>query len=598
MPRTVLLVDDRAPSDSRPPPLDRASLALLGAIGAFAVVDTWVLATTDYRAPFSGVVREALFALAWTAVGVVALWLRRHLLARRILALALLLAADFVGSFGLQGEALLPRVMVTLTAFLVPLQTAFAGHLMLAYPTGRVQDPMGKRLVVAAYALAGVDALWWLLTRRQLYTCLECTHTFAFVRVSEEVHRLSSTVSAAAWLVLCALLVALLVKRYRLAGHRQRRLLLLPYLSILVTAALFGVLSLVGGPQGSGAYGVSMEALLALEVVGLLGVPLCFLIGLLNERLAYRRIGELVVQLARGAEADLGRSLAVALGDPQLTVAFPVADGFLDTQGRPVPPPRRDDRTSVTAVGDPEAPMALIRHDRSLNEEPALLTAAGSATRLILENARLQAEVRAQLLEVRESRTRIVTATNEARARLERDLHDGAQQRLLAIGIALQLLRQQPGDPLLIEAAESELSSALAEMRELASGIHPAVLTDLGVVAALEALAGRLGTRVRLDVPAPVRRHSPEVEAAAYFSASEAITNALKHAAPAAAHVSVVERDGHLVVLVRDAGPGGADASGTGLLGVRDRLASVDGTLSVVSRPGHGTELTMEIPCA
>ncbi len=91
--------------------------------------------------------------------------------------------------------------------------------------------------------------------------------------------------------------------------------------------------------------------------------------------------------------------------------------------------------------------MALIRHDRSLSEEPALLTAAGSATRLILENARLQAEVRAQLLEVRESRARIVTATNEARARLERDLHDGAQQRLLAIGIALQLLRQQPGDP-------------------------------------------------------------------------------------------------------------------------------------------------------
>jgi len=279
-------------------------------------------------------------------------------------------------------------------------------------------------------------------------------------------------------------------------------------------------------------------------------------------------------------------------------VAFPVADGFVDTQGRPVPPPAPDDRTTVTAVGDAEAPMALIRHDRSLNEEPALLTAAGSATRLILENARLQAEVRAQLLEVRESRTRIVTATNAARARLERDLHDGAQQRLLAIGIALQLLRQQPGDPTLLEAAESELSSALAEMRELASGIHPAVLTDLGVVAALEALTARQGPRVRLDAPGPVRRHTPEVEAAAYFSASEAITNALKHAAPAAVHVSVIDSDGRLVLRVGDDGPGGADSGGSGLMGVRDRLASVDGTLAVASRPGHGTELTMEIPCA
>lgn len=581
----------------RPPPVDRSSLVLLAAIAAVLAVDAWVLATTPYRAPQSTVVRESLFAVTWVGVGVVAMWLRRALLARRILALSLVLAADFVGSFALQGDALLPRAMVTLTAFLVPLQTAFAGHLLLAYPTGRLQDRMGQRLVVAAYALAGVEALSWSLTRRQTYTCLECTHNFAFVKVSEEFHRLSSTFFGAVWVVLCGWLVALLVRRYRRAGHRQRRLLRLPYLSILVAAALFGVLSLVGGTQGSGAWGMSKEALIALQVVALLGVPFCFLIGLLNERLSYRRIGELLVQLAAGADADLGRSLAVALGDPQLRVAFPVAEGYVDTQGRPVPQPEPDQRTAVTAVGDRETPMALIRHDRSLSEEPALLTAAGSATRLILENARLQAEVRAQLLEVRESRTRIVTATNEARARLERDLHDGAQQRLLAIGIALQLLRQQPGDPTLLEAAESELTSALAEMRELASGIHPAVLTDLGIVPALEALAARLGTRVRLDVPVPVRRHSPEVEAAAYFSATEAITNALKHAAPATAHVSMRDGDGRLVVRVRDDGPGGADADGTGLLGVRDRLAAVDGTLTVSSPPGRGTELTIEIPC-
>ncbi len=217
------------------------------------------------------------------------------------------------------------------------------------------------------------------------------------------------------------------------------------------------------------------------------------------------------MSLAGDDEADLEHALAVALGDPDLRVVFPVGDTFVDGSGPPHARLRNPTTaTAVTAVGEPGAPLALIRHDRSLSDEPALLTAAGSATRLILENARLQAEVRAQLLEVRASRARIVAATNEARARLERDLHDGAQQRLLAIGIALQLLRQQPGDPALLDAAEEELTSALTEMRDLASGIHPAVLTDRGLGPALDALARRLGRGVVLRMPggcrAPFRR--------------------------------------------------------------------------------------------
>lgn len=584
-------------AQQRPPPLDRASVVLLAAIVGFLAVDAWVLATTPYRAPPSVVVREALFVGTWVGVGVVAMRLRRDLLARRILALALVLAANFVGSFGLLGDDLPARSLVTLTATLVPLQAALAAHLVLAYPTGHVGDRFGRRLVVAAYVVGALEGAWWTFTHVSMNNCEGCAQKFRAIEVSEAVHRVAATVFAAAWALLSLLLLVLLARRYRRAGHRRRRLLRLPYVSIVVAVAMYGGLSVVAAPMGVSAWGVSREALIALQAVALLGVPVCFLIGLLNERLSYRRIGELVVELAGEPNADLERSLAVALGDPQLRVAFPVADGYVDSQGRPVSRPLPDDHTAVTVVGEPEAPMALIGHDPSLKEEPSLLTAAGSATRLILENVRLQAEVRAQLLEVRESRARIVTATNGARARLERDLHDGAQQRLLAIGIALQLLRQKPGDPMLLEAAESELSSALAEMRELASGIHPAVLTDLGLVAALEALTARLGTRVRLDAPAPVKRKSPAVEAAAYFSASEAITNALKHAAPAAVQVCVVDVEQRLLVRVGDDGPGGADSNGSGLLGVRDRLASVDGTLTVTSRPGRGTELTMEIPC-
>ena len=328
-------------------------------------------------------------------------------------------------------------------------------------------------------------------------------------------------------------------------------------------------------------------------------MPLGFLAALVGERLAYRRIGDLVVSLAGGGEADLERSLSVALGDPQLRVAFPVTDGFVDTQGRPTAAPEADVRTVVTAVGDPDGTAGPDPARPLLSEEPALVTAAGSATRLILENARLHAEVRAQLLEVRESRLRIVTATDEARARLERDLHDGAQQRLLAVGIALQLLRHQPGDRTLIDAADGELASALAEMRELASGIHPAVLTDFGLGAALDTLVRRLGERVVLQEPGgPARRLAAPVEAAAYFATAEALTNALKHADPTRVSVCVEDEGERLRIRVSDDGSGGADPSGAGLLGVRDRLASVDGTLVVRSPKGAGTVLEMELPCA
>ena len=586
------------PQPARGSLVDPVSMVLLALVLVFLAVDLAVVLTVDYLSPLRSVVREFIFATSWLVVGVVALAVRRVLLARRILTLSLVLVADFVGSFGLQGDAPVPRLLITMTAFLVPLQTPVAGHLLLSYPTGILPGRGARRVVALGYALGGMESVWWAFGHTPIDRCDGCAVAYTSNVIPSSLADPVATLFTTLWIPLLVAFLVQVVLKYRRAGPRQRRLLRLPYVAVLATTVLFGVLSVLAAIEGTSAWGLSVEAVILIQVVGLLGVPLCFLIGLLNERLSFRRIGELVVNLAGGASNDLERSLAIALGDPQLRVAFPVADGYVDTHGRPAPRPEPDDRTAVTSVADGAAPMALISHDRSLSEEPALLTAAGSATRLILENARLQAEVRAQLLEVRESRARIVTATNEARARLERDLHDGAQQRLLAIGIALQLLRQQPGDPQLLEAAESELSSALAEMRELASGIHPAVLTDLGVVAALEALAARQGTRVRLDVPAPVRRHAPEVEAAAYFSASEAITNALKHAAPADVRVSVSDSDGRLCVLVRDDGPGGADSGGSGLVGVRDRLASVDGSLTVVSRPGHGTQVTMEIPCA
>lgn len=577
---------------------DPFSIALLAATFAMLAVDAWVVATNPYDAPVGTVVRETVFAAAWIVVGLVALRLRRVLLARRILALSLVLASTLVGSLWVHGDALGLRVLETLVALLVPLQPALVGHLFLSYPTGRVEERFGRRLVVAAYVVAGIQSLWWAFAHVSRNDCAECARPLRLMELPYSVDRLASQLFAVIWVGFSVVVVVLLARRYRRAGHRERRVLRLPYIATLVAVTFYGALSIVAGIQGQGSvWLISVEASIAVQVVAILGVPVCFLVGLLRERLAYRGIGELVIELAAGTGADLEQSLATALDDPQLSVSFPIADGYVDTQGRPVPPPEPDDHVTVTTVGEPAAPLAFIRHDRSLDEEPALLTAAGSATRLMLENARLQAEVRAQLREVRASRARIVTAANAARAQLERDLHDGAQQRMLAIGIALKLLREQPRDTTLLDAAETELSSALAELRELAAGIHPAVLTDSGLIAALEALATRLGPRVHLDAPQAIPRCAPAVEAAAYFSASEAITNALKHASPTTVRVSVIERGGRIVIRVRDGGPGGADANGSGLLGIRDRLASVDGTLTIDSRAGHGTELTLEVPC-
>jgi signal transduction histidine kinase len=229
-----------------------------------------------------------------------------------------------------------------------------------------------------------------------------------------------------------------------------------------------------------------------------------------------------------------------------------------------------------------------------------MLEAAGSAARFALENERLQAELRAQLAELRDSRARIVRAGDEERRRLERDLHDGAQQRLHGIGMALQLLRRSvtagDGAVSLLDETEEEVQAALRELRELARGIHPAVLTDLGLADALRTLAERAPMPV--DVAADTGRFPPEVETAAYFIVAEALANIAKHARASRATV-VVERQGALVrIEVRDDGVGGADAArGSGLSGLVDRAGALDGRLFVDSPPGEGTRVVAELPC-
>jgi signal transduction histidine kinase len=250
----------------------------------------------------------------------------------------------------------------------------------------------------------------------------------------------------------------------------------------------------------------------------------------------------------------------------------------------------------VTVIGPEAEPLAAIVHDDRLLGQRRLLEAAGSAAKLALENTRLQAELRSQLAELKASRARIVSAADAERRRVERDLHDGAQQRLLALGLALQLLRDRGGDPELLGEAETELQAALAELRDLARGIHPAILTEQGLAPAIRSLADR--SAIDVTTKLQEERYPQEVESAAYFLVSEAIANVVKHAQATYAVVAVTRLNGRLVVEVRDNGRGGATSSGSGLQGLADRVGALDGQLTVDSEQGRGTTIHAEIPCA
>jgi signal transduction histidine kinase len=230
-----------------------------------------------------------------------------------------------------------------------------------------------------------------------------------------------------------------------------------------------------------------------------------------------------------------------------------------------------------------------------------LLVVRLRARRLAVENERLSAEVEAQLQEVRASRARIVEAGDQERRRVERDLHDGAQQRLVSLSLELQVARRalrEDGDPAVarsLERAAEEALAALAELRDLALGIYPLILTEAGLGPAVESLADRTPVDVSVDVSA--ERLSPAVEGAAYFIISEALANVAKYAKATRATVRVRRADEGLTIEVEDDGIGGADPrSGTGLRGLADRLAALDGQIAVESPVGGGTRLWARIP--
>jgi signal transduction histidine kinase len=303
----------------------------------------------------------------------------------------------------------------------------------------------------------------------------------------------------------------------------------------------------------------------------------------------------------RGQEGPIRELLAERVGDRTLSIAYWLPDRgvFVDELGRKVELPDPGSGRAWTAVEHDGTRVAAIIHDAELDTTPELVNAAAAAAALALDNERLKADLRARVEDLRISRARIVEAADTARRRLERDLHDGAQQQLVSLALDLRLLRAKLKDTDLVPMVEElsdKLAVALAELRELARGIHPAILTDRGLGPAVQGLADRVPLPVEVDVELD-DRPAPPIEAAAYFVTAEALTNVARYARAREARVKIRRTGEGVEVVVSDDGVGGADIEGgTGLRGLQDRLAALDGSLSIHSPSGLGTTLRAVIP--
>ena len=480
------------------------------------------------------------------------------------------------------------------TSFSIPI----AVHLFLAFPSGRLATRFDRAYVASVYAAALLLApVGQLVDDPRGPVCPRCPDNPLLVEGLRAAAAPLQTAVAAVLATVLLVTTGLLVRRVRRASGPARRTLA----PVLISSAVAVGLLLAVGVMSATGRRVEESPVLLIADAAFAAIPVAFLLGLLSTRLHRSAVADLVVELGTmPGPAVLRDAVARTLRDPSLRLAFwlPEGERYVDADGYPVEV-RAGTGRAVTVLDHDDERLAALVHDASLLQEPGLVRAVGAAASLALENARLQAELRAQLDEVRASRTRIIEAGYAERRRLERDLHDGAQQRLLGVRLALRLARSRLGgatevDELLAEA-DAEVVDALDELRALARGIHPAILAE-GLQAALAAIARRSPVPVQLNVCGD--RLSGPVEATVYFVAAEALANIAKHAHATYARIDITRADGWLRVAVSDDGVGGADPDGAGLRGLRDRVEALDGRLRVETPPPGGTRITAAIPCA
>jgi signal transduction histidine kinase len=487
-----------------------------------------------------------------------------------------------------------------------------AVYVLLSFPEGRLPDA-GSRTVVAMTGAASATVWVALLATAERLPeripTARCDGGCPFnpLRLVGGGGALTDALAVASfWLTPAALIAVAVVLTWRLrrATSIGRRTSLPILASVIAVAATLTVAAISHGSHpGSG----TVERLGWILSAAALTVPCGFLLGMLGARVfAGEALERLVARLSGGADGlSVRRVLAEALGDPSLTVALwrPQTSEFIDAGGQPVEPPAATAGRSVTVVRRDDDPIAMIVHDAALDAEPGLVNAAGEAALMMLENERLEVDLRASVADLQALRARLASAADSGRREIERGLHNGAQQRLIALRVRLADAETRAGSDEDLKRSLSELGAdaeaTLDELRSLGQGLYPAVLVDQGLAAALASVAVRSPLPVHVDAAAAPQRFAPEIEAAVYFCCLEAIQNAAKHAGRGATvTVSVRARGGRVAFEVRDDGVGFdvKAVRGAGVINLRDRVAAVGGEVDVASSRGGGTAVRGEVP--
>jgi signal transduction histidine kinase len=573
----------------------RRALLALGAVGFVAGAVPLALALANEGGHQRTLIAVTGPLIGWAFIGTgIFAWLRQPENRFGALMTAVGFSACFAGL----------RVSTESWVFIVGLlfitsQWALLYHMLLAFPGGTLHSRVERLMVGGMYFSA--------LVVHPVQVLFQDTALLGFPEnplLIEGNADLSSTLSRSRYwlaLVLLGALVVVLGRRWAAASRFERQALG----PVLISGG--AVMALLGIWYAALLAEVDQDVVQALEdtrYVVLCTVPFAFLAGLLRSRVAgASTVTEVVARLGdpnvRGG--GIGEALADALDGTSLELVYRCADGrYVDDAGRPVALPPDSPERAVAPLETGDEPSVMLTYDPVREDERELVHAVVAAATLSLENERLAADLRAKVEEVSASRARIVESGDAARRRLERDLHDGAQQRLVSLALNLRMLGSRiDGDPEAgrqLDAARLELDQALEELRELARGLHPSVLSERGLEAALEGLAQRAPVPVELEAM-PGERLPDRVESASYFVVAEALTNVAKYAHATKASVHVARADGEVLVEVSDDGVGGADpAGGSGLRGLLDRVSALGGTFEVDSQPGEGTTVRAAIP--
>ena len=584
------------------------TLTIVGAAGIAAGLGGAVLIATSGHLLHPVAYGVELAILVGGTVAVALYWAVRRP-GDRTAPILLILAAAYAG-ISLQGSA--DPVLHSVGVLFDPVIFVVAYYAVFAFPDGRLVGRPERVLIGASVVLVLTSFLPWFLFSpvvsggAPLAGCnADCPHNALMIADRPHLANGFGKAEDIFAVVVTVAIAAGLVYRQATASRPRRRAFIpvyVPALMVTIPFAVFhaasaGIIDL--GPDSAWTVGWFLT-------VGRTVLSFGFLLAIVQAAFfASSALKKIVGRVGSNTSAlQLRGIVADALDDPTLELAFRVEGGFVDSAGDPIDPTSAAAGSTATAVDRAGETVAYIVHDPALNADPELVRSAGQSLVLALENGRLEGELRSTTSELRASRARIAAAGDAERRRIERDLHDGAQQHLIALRVKLALARElAPGDPEFarqLSALEDELDQVVDELRELAHGVYPSVLRDFGLVDGLSAVAQRSSPPASLDTNG-IGRYAIESEAAVYFCCLEALQNVGKHAgAGAQARLRLWESGDGVCFEIADDGTGfdggAVDGGGTGLTNMRDRVAALGGTLTIESASGLGTRVEGRVP--